>query len=276
MQDLRWHQVGCELELSIETEAVFALQVAVGGIDEAARHEALVVRDGDGAAYDVTELSLDHGGRAHVVSCRPGPVSISYEAAVRRSSPLPQPAVPPFDDAAIVALRPSRYCPSDMMAGFAASVFSDEPSPASLAREIASWVFEHIALTQGTSRSTDSALDTLLAGVGVCRDFAHLTVALCRARDIPARFVSVYAPGLSPMDFHAVAEVRTEHGWEVLDATRQAPRPSLVRIATGRDAADVAFVTTLSGRAELVKAEIIATIDGDLPADDHDVAVALA
>jgi transglutaminase-like putative cysteine protease len=276
MQDPRRHQVGCELELSIETEAILVLQVAAADILHTTRRETLVVRGGDGTANDVTRLSTHHGGRAHLVSCRPGVVSIGYEAAVTAPAPHPQATDPSFDDAAIVALRPSRYCPSDAMAGFAASTFSDDPSPASLAREIASWVFEHLVLAQGTSRSTDSAIDTLLSGAGVCRDFAHLTVALCRAREIPARFVSVYAPGLSPMDFHAVAEVRTEHGWEVLDATRQAPRPSLVRIATGRDAADVAFVTTLRGRAELVKAEIIATIDGSLPTDDHDGAVALA
>ena len=110
----------------------------------------------------------------------------------------------------------------------------------------------------------------------MCRDFAHLTVALCRAVGVPARFVSVYAPGVSPMDFHAVAEVATEGRWEVVDATQLAPRPTLVRIATGRDAADTAFATTTDGSAELISYGVTAFTDGDLPADDHTRRVELA
>jgi len=121
----------------------------------------------------------------------------------------------------------------------------------------------------GSSGPLDSAVDTLLAGEGVCRDFAHLTIALCRAQEIPARLVAVYAPGLSPMDFHAVVEARVEGRWQVLDPTRLAPRGALVRIATGQDAADTAFLSTFHGRAELVRTEVRPVIDGDLPADDH-------
>ena len=80
--------------------------------------------------------------------------------------------------------------------------------------------------------------DTLLAGAGVCRDYAHLVVALLRAVNVPARLVSVYAPGVYPMDFHAVAEAFVEGQWRVVDATLLAPRQSLVRITTGRDTAD--------------------------------------
>jgi hypothetical protein len=88
--------------------------------------------------------------------------------------------------------------------------------------------------------------------------------------------VAVYAPGLAPMDFHAVAEVRRGGSWEVHDATRLAPRNSLVRIATGRDAADTAFATTLSGTAELISVGVFAVVEGDLPRDDHAGRVALA
>ena len=90
----------------------------------------------------------------------------------------------------------------------------------------------------------DSAEDTLLTGMGTCRDFAHLGVALCRAIGIPARFAAVYAPGLSPMDFHAVFEAQGQDGrWYADDATDLAPRQSMVRIVTGRDAADAAFAS---------------------------------
>jgi transglutaminase-like putative cysteine protease len=120
-----------------------------------------------------------------------------------------------------------------------------------------------------------TAVDTLLASEGVCRDYAHLVIALCRAVGFPARLVSVYAPGLTPMDFHAVAEVRTAAGWQILDATRLAPRATLLRIATGRDAADTAFASTIRGDVELRSAEVWATTDGDLPHDDHLVPVRL-
>jgi len=110
---------------------------------------------------------------------------------------------------------------------------------------VASWVFERFAYSAGSSGPLDSAIDTLLSGSGVCRDFAHLTITLCRALGVPARLASVYAPGLSPMDFHAVVEIMTSEGWQVLDPTRLAPRSALVRIATGRDATDTAFATML-------------------------------
>ena len=103
----------------------------------------------------------------------------------------------------------------------------------------------------------------------MCRDFAHLAITVLRALDVPARLVAAYAPGLSPMDFHAVVEAFVEGRWWVLDATRLAPRPSLLRIATGRDAADTAFLTVIDGEATLEVAEVEAFTDGDLPADDH-------
>ena len=134
---------------------------------------------------------------------------------------------------------------------------------------MAAWVFERIAYDLDATAPLDGAIETLLSGRGVCRDFAHLTVALCRALEIPARLAAVYAPGLAPMDFHAVVEAQVDGQWQVLDATRLAPRGSLVRIATGRDAADTAFATTLHGHAELVSSEVWAVVDGDLPADDH-------
>ena len=102
----------------------------------------------------------------------------------------------------------------------------------------------------GSSSVHDSAEDTLLTGMGTCRDFAHLGVALCRAVGIPARFAAVYAPGLSPMDFHAVFEAQDLDGrWYAYDATDLAPRQSMVRIVTGRDAADAAFASVNSGRS---------------------------
>jgi transglutaminase-like putative cysteine protease len=106
----------------------------------------------------------------------------------------------------------------------------------------------------------------LLAGKGVCRDYAHLVVALLRAVKVPARLVSVYPPGLSPMDFHAVAEAFVEGQWRVVDATLLAPLQNLVRIATGRDAADTAFLDNHKGTITPNQLTVTAIVDGDLPA----------
>jgi transglutaminase-like putative cysteine protease len=111
-------------------------------------------------------------------------------------------------------------------------------------------------------------VDTLLARQGVCRDYAHLVIALLRGLDVPARMASAYAPGLAPMDFHAVAEVAVDGHWRVVDATLLAPRATLVRIASGRDAADTAFLSTYGGGADLLEMNVTATVDGDLPGDD--------
>ena len=99
----------------------------------------------------------------------------------------------------------------------------------------------------GSSDPIDGAVDTLLAGRGVCRDYAHLVVALLRAVNVPARLVAVYAPGCQPMDFHAVAEAFVDGQWRVVDATCLAPRQTMVRISTGRDAADTAFLDNHRG-----------------------------
>ena len=103
--------------------------------------------------------------------------------------------------------------------------------------------------------------------MGVCRDFAHLVIALLRARDVPARLASVYAPGLKPMDFHAVAEAYVDGAWHVVDATGMAPRESLVRIATGRDATDTAFISWYGGSLYIRSMTITATIHGGLVLD---------
>ena len=126
----------------------------------------------------------------------------------------------------------------------------------------------------GSSDPIDGAADTLLAGAGVCRDYAHL-VALLRAVNVPARVVSAYAPGLCPMDFHAVAEAFDEGQWRVVDGTLLAPRQTLVRIATGRDAADTAFLDNHKGEITLNKLEVTAVVDGDLPRDPIDELVSI-
>jgi transglutaminase-like putative cysteine protease len=163
-------------------------------------------------------------------------------------------------------LRPSRYAESDVLWATARAEFAGLAG-SDLLSAVSSWVGTRLAYVTGSSLPTDGAERTLLARRGVCRDFAHLVVALLRALDVPARLVSVYAPGLQPMDFHAVAEAWIEGEWRVVDATTLAPRQSLVRIATGRDAADTAFLSVYDGVATLGEFTVGAVVDV-LPDDD--------
>jgi transglutaminase-like putative cysteine protease len=111
-------------------------------------------------------------------------------------------------------------------------------------------------------------VETLLHRRGVCRDFAHLAIALLRSKDVPARLAAVYAPGLSPMDFHAVAEAHVNGTWHVIDPTGLAPRESMLRITAGRDSSDTAFLSTVGGRLTLNELRVTAVVNGQLPSED--------
>jgi transglutaminase-like putative cysteine protease len=257
----------------VQAPATIVLQVAAAGRDGATMTEDLAVTD-DSGAVEVEHLPAPVGGRQHLLRVRAGMVNISYQATITAAAPAARRAVTPVDR--VRALRPSRYCPSDRLVGFASARFGELPAGLPRVRAICEYVWRHVLHLGETSDSTTDAVDTLLAARGVCRDFAHLVAALCRAVEVPARIASVYAPGLSPMDFHAVVETEIDGHWQVWDAIRSAPRQAMARIATGRDAADTAFISVLDGRAELTSIDIIAITDGDLPRDDHDQLVTLA
>ncbi len=216
----------------------------------------------DGRAVEVREMRDATGTRLHRARPDAGRVTIRYEATVTgRAAPADA-----QDHELIGYLRPSRYCESDILTPTARAEFAGLEG-GGLLDAVSSWVGTRLAYVPGSSLPTDGAVRTLLARQGVCRDYAHLCVALLRACDVPARLVSVYAPGLDPMDFHAVCEAWVHGRWLVVDATTLAPRGSMLRIATGRDAADTAFLTTLSGRVELVDLQVTAVVD-ELPRDD--------
>jgi transglutaminase-like putative cysteine protease len=164
-------------------------------------------------------------------------------------------------------LRPSRYAEADKFFGFASTEFGRYADSVTILEKVSSWVGTRLDYVPGSSDPIDGAADTLLAGSGVCRDYAHLVIALLRAVNVPARLVAVYAPGCDPMDFHAVAEAFVEGAWRVVDATCLAPRQSMIRIATGRDAADTAFLDNSKGAIALNRMEVRAIVDGDLPRD---------
>jgi len=218
----------------------------------------------DGAPLQPTPIGAPHGGRLHQLrDVAPGRMVIRYDATVAgRTLPIPV-----AESEWYQYIRPSRYCESDRLGPMARSEFAGLGG-VDLLTAVSSWVGSRIAYVPGSSRPIDGAVSTLLGRSGVCRDFAHLTVALLRANGIPARVVSVYAPGLQPMDFHAVAEAFVDDAWFVVDPTCLAPRASLLRIATGADAADTAFLTVVSGAVELTKLEVGAVAEPALPFDD--------
>ncbi len=217
----------------------------------------------DGAPVAIRELADAHGTRLHRLGAQPGRLTVDYAATLAG----PAATLETDETELLVYGRPSRYAESDALAPTAAAEFDGIDDPVAMLAAVSSWVGTHLSYVSGSSLPTDGATRTLLNRQGVCRDYSHLCVALLRARGIPARLVAVYAPGLDPMDFHAVAEAWIDGAWRVVDATTLAPRQSLVRIATGRDAADTAFLNVLSGRADLVEIEVTATVDA-LPADD--------
>src|SRR5580765_3636475 len=165
----------------------------------------------DGKEIQATEISGEHGNRIHVFDAGVGNLKASYSATIiGRTDPAPR-----RDIDLSMYLRPSRYAEADKFYGFAATEFGNYVDSTTLLEKVSSWVGTRLNYVPGSSDPIDGAVDTLLAGAGVCRDYAHLVVALLRAVNVPARVVSVYAPGLYPMDFHAVAEAFIEGEWRV-------------------------------------------------------------
>ena len=253
--------VSCSISADVLASATIELQIAVAG--PARMGEQLHVRL-DGQALSWVEHVSEAAGRLHLLQVGAGRLEISYRCEVIGQS------APPVGSRldSTVYLRPSRYAESDRLVALAAAEFGGLTRPAALVRAVAAWVGTRLSYVPGSSSGTDGAVDTLLAGSGVCRDYAHLVVALLRARDVPARVVAVYAPGLLPMDFHAVAEALVEGRWLAVDPTLLAPRQSLVRIASGRDAADTAFLASYGGDVRLTALQVGAVISGGLPRDD--------
>ena len=197
------------------------------------------------------------GNRYMRLRGEPGELKLSYTATVDlrhyRGDPTQIPEVPVRDLPPEVMgyIYPSRYCQSDRLIKFASNEFGGLWQGYSRVQAIQTWVQQHVTFTSNTSNSNTSAVDTLIEQVGVCRDFAHLMIALCRAVNIPARFATGtdYGadPVLGPPDFHAYVEVYLGDRWYIFDPSGTAIPMGFVRFGTGRDAADVAFATIFGG-----------------------------
>lgn len=186
-----------------------------------------------------------------------GPFTIRYDAILevdRRPDSvhpdLPLRPVQDLPDATLAFLLPSRYIESDQLIGRAWELFGDTPFTWARVQAVCDWIHANIRYQGGTSGPSTTALDVLRDQTGVCRDFALLGVGFCRALSIPARFACGYLPDIDieppdvPMDFHAWFEAYVGDGWYTFDARHNVPRVGRVLIGRGRDAADVAFLTS--------------------------------
>lgn len=186
-----------------------------------------------------------------------GPLQLRYAATVDIAHHAADPAqvgevwISNLPGQVLPYLYPSRYCQSDRLHKFAVREFGHLWQGYSRVQAIRDWVATHVKFTPNSSNGNTSAVDTLMDQVGVCRDFAHLMIALCRAVNIPARFATGIDygadPALGPTDFHAYVEAFLGDRWYLFDPSGTAIPMGFVRFATGRDAADAAFATIFGG-----------------------------
>lgn len=199
------------------------------------------------------QTDADGINRTMQLRAQNGLLQVHYQATVdidhHRADPDVIGEVPvhalPID--VIPFLRPSRYCQSDRLLTFTLDTFSHLTPGYRRVEAICQWVYEHVRFMRNRSDASTSAIETLISRAGICRDFSHLMIALCRALGIPARFVSGTDYGTDrswgPPDFHAYVEAYLDGGWYIFDPGGMGIPMGFVRLASGRDAADVAFAT---------------------------------
>lgn len=209
------------------------------------------------------EISVD-GGDNRFIRLKTGKkkkIAVSYDGTVEcnyrfhATDEVDPTSVAEMDQRAIGFLFPSRYCQSDRLSRLAWDLFGKIENPYDKVVAIADWIHANVEYVRGSTNSETSAYDTVTQRTGVCRDFAHLGIAFCRALTIPARYFSGYAYQLQPPDFHACFEAHIGGRWLIFDPTRLAQPNGLVRIGTARDAADAAVVS-IFGRVKLQSLEV--------------------
>lgn len=232
----------------------------------------------------------EHGDPAnrHLrVHAEPGPFTLKYDAIVDlvHSFALPEDLnevpIAGLPASVLQYIYPSRYVQSDMLLDVARREFGAMAPGYSRIEAIRQWVQDRTKFTVGSSHPGTSALETFSCGNGVCRDFAHLMIAMCRALNVPARLATGVDygadPALGPTDFHCYVEAYLGDRWYIFDPSGISPRMGLIRIGTGRDASDVAFAT-IFGTVKWSMPRISVRAEGDevngiAPPVRHDYAV---
>ena len=256
-------EIDCELSYQVNGPTDFLFQIhALNGMDQQVLSESLVVAP-EVPAHLYADPTIGH--RFLRLHAEAGPLSLHYQARVRRT-PMPvdtaaaEVPIAQLPDALMHNLNPTRYCESDHLGQAAQKIFGGLQPGYARVKGVVDWIHANIEYRVGSSQATTTARDVFVNRAGVCRDFAHLGVTFCRALNIPARLVVGYANfDEPPPDFHAVFEAYLGGRWVMFDATRMSPVDELVRIATGRDAKDVAFATifgpaTMTAMSPLIRA----------------------
>jgi transglutaminase-like putative cysteine protease len=246
--------IDCELDYDVLQQTLFLFNIAAPSVPGQRVRCETITREPAGEFDEFRDATGVN--RFLRVNVAPGRFSIRYLAAVDIDAPaidpnadrIPLTAIPPEVIPYILA---SRYCEAEALFALACGEFGNIVPGQAQVQAVCHWIRDNIAYRIGTTSSTTTARDVLANRAGVCRDFAHLAVGLCRALNVPARFVTGYTRYEDPpQDFHAVFEAYLGGRWQLFDPTELAPIDSIVRIGTGRDAADVAFAT-IFGSARL-------------------------
>ncbi len=213
-------------------------------------HETLSV---EGATPSYTFTDPLTANRINRLYTEGGLVTVSYAGSVELDHVISDPAtveecpVRSLPSEVVPYIFPSRFCPSDKMRGIAMAIFGNVIPGYHRVAAICEWVTQHVRFNPGASNATTCAMETFDSRAGVCRDYAHLMITMCRALNIPARYVTGADfgadPALGPPDFHAYVEVFLGNRWYLFDPSGMTPVLGLIRIGTGRDAADVSFAT---------------------------------
>ena len=254
-------EIDCTLSYRVGGPTDFLFQIhALHGMDQQVLTESLEVTPP--LPHSVfADPSLNH--RFTRLRAEAGEFSLHYRATVRRNVEACDPfarwvPIAELPDSLLHNLMPTRYCESDVMSRTAQKLFGGVTLGAPQVLAVAEWIHHNIDYQIGSTQSTSTAQDVYMQRAGVCRDFAHLAITFCRALNIPARLVAGYAPfDEPPPDFHAVFEAYVGDRWTVFDATGMSPPERLVRIASGRDAKDVAFATLFGPSSMLSMAPLI-------------------
>lgn len=201
-------------------------------------------------SVETTEYMDQYGNLCQRFVAPAGRLLIQSAAVVKTDQSIDTPFnLPPtpvefLPDGVMQFLLPSRYCPVDKMGERALQIAGGFIPGSAQVETIRSWIFQNMTYQYGQSDATTDALDSLNSRTGVCRDFAHIGISLCRSLLIPARMVVGYLHELEPMDLHAWFEAYIDGRWYTVDATQASPRGGRVVLGYGRDAADVAFLTS--------------------------------
>jgi transglutaminase-like putative cysteine protease len=252
--------VSCDLEYAAQFPTTIILNVhAQRNPSQTVLHEQFAVKP----AMKISEFTPD-GSDNRFIRLKTGrhkKLAVSYTATVEcnfqrySAEAIAATPVAELNGATIPYLFPSRYCQSDRLSRLAWDLFGAIENPHEKVLAISDWIHENVEYLRGSTNSMTSAFDTVTQRTGVCRDFSHLGIALCRALNIPARYFSGYAYQLEPADFHACFECFIGGSWVVFDATRLSHLNGLVRIGVGRDAAD-ASVASIFGSATCTRIKV--------------------